>query len=77
MKICNNHYHSKEELGGLGHIPTKFYILGQRKTQGLLTKKKKKQTQNLRQEDIGIIEAGAQILKLDNITYNTVIILIT
>lgn len=41
MKICNNHYHSKEELGGLGHIPTKFYILGQRKTQGLLTKKKK------------------------------------
>ena len=40
-------------------------------------KKKKTTTQNLRQEDIGIIEAGAQILKLDNITYNIVIILIT
>ena len=43
----------------------------------MLSKKKKKNTQNLRQEDIGIIEAGAQILKLDNITYNIVIILIT
>lgn len=75
MKICNNHYHSKEELGGLGHIPTKFYILGQRKTRCYQKKKTKKQ--NLRQEDIGITEAGAQILKLDNITYNIVIILIT
>ena len=66
MKICNNHHSSKEELGGLGHIPIKFCILGQRKTQCY-----KKPRISETQEKIG---AWAQIIKLDGITYNIAIL---